>query len=280
MKKSALDQAKSMALNLGGKIAQGAGNLGNKALKETGRLASKWATNVTSDFKGELGRLNPLTQVKNKLSTPLVITQTFATPTPQKPSPTVTRTPTSTPTPTYQPPAQVKPAQQVLAPSPQPTPILPGYTNKMPPQEVASILVKAATDNGIEPAILASILFSESGFNPKAVNRGKYETGQAYTDRGIAQINNVAHPDVSDEQAYDPNFAVPWAARNVANAYKQFNDYNRAIAAYNVGRGGANIKGPQPYGGGPRGQQYVDKVTRNLTPDMIRKYKLRPSYTY
>jgi len=163
-----------------------------------------------------------------------------------------------------------------MANSPSPAPI-PNYQNvfnnlkQVKPQgDISNLVVKSAQENELDPALLASHLWTESGYNPKAFNNGDY---------GIAQINLASHPDVTEEQANDPNFAIPFAAKLLKSKIDEFGgDYNRGIAAYNVGSGGASIKGPMPYGGGPKGQEYLDKVARNLSVDLIKKLNLKTSY--
>jgi soluble lytic murein transglycosylase-like protein len=176
------------------------------------------------------------------------------------------------PTPTQQTPIkQAQPTQQ-----PQPTPTtdyLEGFIRKGSGAQYYDLIKQSAQKYNIHPALLAALLFQESGIQPEAKNVG--ETG---TDRGMAQINSRWNPDVTDEQAYDPNFAIPWAAKTLSGNIAHFGDINRGVAAYNVGRGGASIKGPQPYGGGPKGQAYLDAMTRNLDPELKRQLGLITSY--
>lgn len=69
----------------------------------------------------------------------------------------------------------------------------------------------------------------ESGFDPGA-------TGSADPhDRGLAQINSVHHPNVSDAQAFDPAFSIPFVARGMRTVYVDCHDWDGAIAAHNVG---------------------------------------------
>lgn len=137
------------------------------------------------------------------------------------------------------------------------------------PDTYAGMITKYSQQYQVHPAILAAKAFQESGFNPNAVNGD---------DRGILQINRKAYPNITDAQAYDPEFSFDFAARTLSENTKYFNDLSRAIAAYNVGRGGASVKGPTPYGGGPLGQQYLDRVSRNLSPELIRELGLKVSY--
>ena len=58
-------------------------------------------------------------------------------------------------------------------------------------------------------------------------------------DRGLAQINSVAHPTVTDAQAFDSAYSIMWAGRDLQGAFKLFPDIECAIASYNLGTNGA-----------------------------------------
>lgn len=160
---------------------------------------------------------------------------------------------------------------QKQAPTPTPSPqmspddLFAGITTRKPTGNTASLIQSNARERNLDPNLLAALLMQESGYNPQAV--GAVDKN----DRGIAQINKLAFPNVTDEQAFDPQFAIAFAAKKLADDIAYFDNVSRGIAAYNVGRGGANIKGPEKFGGGPKGQQYINNVSRNLSEDMIRK---------
>ena len=193
--------------------------------------------------------------------------QVNASPQPSVPQPTVPQ-PTATPT--------------------QPTPTtayLQGFARKGSGSQYYDLINKAAQQYGIHPSLLAALLFQESGIDTKApdnvadiYNDKNVLLAKAARDRGVAQINSYWHPEVNDIQAHDPNFAIPWAAKRLASDIAHFKDVNRGVAAYNVGRGGANIRGPQPFGGGPRGQKYLDELSLNLEPELRKQLGLITSY--
>lgn len=58
----------------------------------------------------------------------------------------------------------------------------------------------------IDEADFAATLECESGLDPEAV-------GDHGTSLGIAQIHLPAHPDITKEEALDPDFALDWAAK-------------------------------------------------------------------
>ena len=150
--------------------------------------------------------------------------------------------------------------------------VLKGFKNKIPEQKYLDLIMNSSKKYDIPPELIAAVIQQESGFNPNALNPGDATSGR---DRGMVQINEKAFPNITDQQAFDPNFAIPFAAEKLAGDIDYFGgDINRGIAAYNVGRGGANVKGPEPFGGGPKGQRYIDNVSRNLDPSVIEALKI------
>ena len=136
---------------------------------------------------------------------------------------------------------------------PQPVEVDPyrGLKQVKPPSGISDIVLRSSKETGLSPSLLAAILWNESGYDPKAIND---------EDRGIAQINRGAFPNISDEMAYNPEFAIPWMARTIKSYIDKTGDINTAIAAYNVGIGRAPNKGPI-------GRAYVSRVSKNLSPD-------------
>lgn len=139
--------------------------------------------------------------------------------------------------------------------------------NQQVPQQYRDLVIQSANESKIDPRVLAAILQQESGF--KADITGAMDSN----DRGIAQINRRAFPNITDEQAYDPNFAIKFAAQLLSNNLKATGgDVNRGLAAYNVGLGGVK------QGVGTRGQQYIDAVVKNLDPELRKQLGFKASY--
>jgi len=53
----------------------------------------------------------------------------------------------------------------------------------------------------------------ESGLQPWKVGYNKKNGMVLSRDRGVFQINDAAHPEVSDAQAFNPVFNIEWAYR-------------------------------------------------------------------
>ena len=167
-------------------------------------------------------------------------------------------------------------------PTPQPSPqlnsSLSGYQSATPPPSILDLILKAAGQSHIDPNVLAAILYHESAgtFDPSTI-----AGPVGNQDIGIAQINELAHPDVTRAQALDPYFAVPYASNLLKSNMDYFGgDLNRAIAAYNVGKGGASIAGQTPFGGGPSGQYYLDNIARNLAEAYVAQLGLKTTPGY
>ena len=66
---------------------------------------------------------------------------------------------------------------------------------------------RIASEYNIASTTLYNLVKSESNFDPSADN-GK--------DRGLVQINRKHWPDITDEQAFDPDFSLRFAAEKIA----------------------------------------------------------------
>lgn len=127
-----------------------------------------------------------------------------------------------------------------------------------PGAQYNGIITKASKKYAVPASLLKGVLAHESmQFNPKYVN-GYHTDG---TGRGIAGIDKVAHPEVSDEQAFDPNYAVNWAANYLSGLKQQEGTWQGTLRRYN---GGGNYNSQAPgYEGVPiaqRTQEYANNV--------------------
>lgn len=120
-------------------------------------------------------------------------------------------------------------AAAIEEPTPQPTNI-PALKEDVPYRDAIS---SAAEKNGLDPLWLAALLKHESaGFQEKYVH-GYHTDG---TGRGIAAIDKKWHPQVTDEQAFDPDFAINWAAKYFKRLVdKHDGNYINALREYNGG---------------------------------------------
>lgn len=75
------------------------------------------------------------------------------------------------------------------------------WTEERIKQEIDTV----AEEYGVSPKVMHKIIKCESGYNPKAL-------GDGGKSRGLVQIHSDYH-DVSDEEAYDPKFAIEFLAK-------------------------------------------------------------------
>jgi hypothetical protein len=79
-----------------------------------------------------------------------------------------------------------------------------GKTTNQQASSVEDIIKQICAQNTVDPALALRVAKCESGLNPKAINMNTDKS----MDRGLFQINNKYHPEVTDEQAFDPSFAT------------------------------------------------------------------------
>lgn len=79
------------------------------------------------------------------------------------------------------------------------------------PTTVEGLIRWHAARHGVDPDVMVAVATCESNLNPTAV--GDLHLG---VSRGIFQISRRWHPEVSDAEAHDPDFASRWAAEMFA----------------------------------------------------------------
>lgn len=62
---------------------------------------------------------------------------------------------------------------------------------------------------GVDAATMEAVIRCESRYNP-------YVRGDKGHSRGLAQISDIWHPEVSDTQAFDPYFSIEFLAKGLA----------------------------------------------------------------
>jgi hypothetical protein len=129
----------------------------------------------------------------------------------------------------------------------------PGAAMGMPgwvPARYRPLVVSAAIGAGVSPALLAALLQAESGFRRDAVSPAGAQ--------GIAQFMPATARGVGLADPFDPELAIPAAARLLAGHQRDFGSIPLALAAYNAGPGAVRAHGGvPPY---PETRAYVAKV--------------------
>ena len=123
---------------------------------------------------------------------------------------------------------------------------LPGWV----PSRYRAAIAQAASANGLPAVLLAALLRSESGFDPRAFSPAGAQ--------GIAQFMPATAAGMGLRDPFDPAQAIPAAARLLSGHVRAFGSVPLALAAYNAGPGAV-----QRYGGVPpyaETQAYVARV--------------------
>lgn len=115
--------------------------------------------------------------------------------------------------------------------------------------EYSDMVVRIATEEGVDPNLYLSLVQNESGFNPKA------DSGEAF---GLAQLTKGAADEVGVDM-YDPEDNVRGGARYFKKKLDEFGgNIELALAAYNAGAGAVKKAGGIPQNG--ETPEYVARV--------------------
>lgn len=85
------------------------------------------------------------------------------------------------------------------------------------PPEIAHLIHQYAETYQVDPYQMEAVINCESGFNSTIQSQHIREDGTQEQSYGLVQIHLPAHPDVSYEQAINPEFAIEFMAREFAN---------------------------------------------------------------
>lgn len=114
-------------------------------------------------------------------------------------------------------------------------------------QDIQSMIVRIALEEGVDPALALSIAQIESGFNPNAI-------GDNGKSQGLFQIYGPAHPDYKG--GTDPEANTRYGLRLFKGLLdRNGGSVNKAIWAYNAGQGNVD-KGILP----ASTKEYINKV--------------------
>ena len=110
--------------------------------------------------------------------------------------------------------------------------------------DIKRLIIKIASEEGVDPAIALAIAEQESGFNPKAHRATKDEDSY-----GLYQINKKSHPDYKG--GFDPEANIRYGLRYFKGQLARAKgNIPLALAAYNGGWGGRNYSQAKNYAKG------------------------------
>jgi murein DD-endopeptidase MepM/ murein hydrolase activator NlpD len=112
----------------------------------------------------------------------------------------------------------------------------------------AAEIRSAAVANGMDPALLASLVYAESGFNAKAVS--------SCGAQGLTQLMPGTARGLGVTDSFDPQQNLNGGAQYIARQLKSFGRVDLALAAYNAGPGAIARLGVVP----DSKQGYVNRI--------------------
>jgi len=118
----------------------------------------------------------------------------------------------------------------------------------------AAEITAAASEHGVDPALLAGLVKQESNFNPDA--------GSPAGAQGLTQLMPATAASLGVTNVHDPVQALDGGAKYLRQQLDRFGgDVARALAAYNAGPGAVErFGGVPPYA---ETQEYVRRVQAN-----------------
>jgi soluble lytic murein transglycosylase len=97
-------------------------------------------------------------------------------------------------------------------------------------------LIESSKANGLDPAIVASLIWQESSFNPRAISpvgaRGLMQL-MPPVGRTIARSKGIQ--DYADSSLYDPAINIRLGTAHLSGLFRKTSSVERVLAAYNAG---------------------------------------------
>lgn len=96
------------------------------------------------------------------------------------------------------------------------------------PPTVQELVSKYASEKGVSQKLAHYVAKAESGYKPNKIgdrdiickNKKSPWYGTEVYARGVFQITRCYHPEVTDEQAFDPEWNVAWGMSKIAEGEK------------------------------------------------------------
>ena len=118
------------------------------------------------------------------------------------------------------------------------------------PADLLPLVLSAARESGVEPALIAAVARAESGFDPRAVSPAGAQ--------GIMQLMPATARGLGVRDPFDPAESLHGGAQYLRLQLDRFGDPRLALAAYNAGPAAvARAGGVPPYA---ETQAYVARV--------------------
>jgi len=105
---------------------------------------------------------------------------------------------------------------------------LPNEVVEGTPDTLRTFIQTKAEETGVPASLISAVIKQESGFNTNASNINDKETSY-----GLGQINLKAHPEITKEQATNPEFAIDFVANRLKGMIDKYGLYE-GVQAYNT----------------------------------------------
>ncbi len=125
-----------------------------------------------------------------------------------------------------------------------------GLLGKPTPAELKGKIEQAASNNGIDPALLDAIVQAESSYDTQSVSK--------VGARGLTQLMPQTAVEMGVTNPFDPDQNLHGGAKYLSSLLKRFPNVEHAVAAYNAGPGAVIKAGGIP--NYPETRAYVQKV--------------------
>ena len=147
------------------------------------------------------------------------------------------------------------PPSRLGANFPAPAPVVTGDCPPLPQAEIDSLVTKAAQQQGLDEAVLRSVIRQESGFRPCAVS--------SKGAMGLMQLMPATAGDLGVRNPFDPEDNVEAGARFLKTLLQRYGgDLSLALGAYNAGPAKVDAAGGTP--NIPETQDYITKIMAAL----------------
>ena len=77
-------------------------------------------------------------------------------------------------------------------------------------EPIKELIIRISKEYGVSPTLSLRVAKCESGLNPYAIGDRGYS-------RGLWQIHKTYHKEVTDQQAFDPEWSTRWALKHIKN---------------------------------------------------------------
>ncbi len=137
------------------------------------------------------------------------------------------------------------------------------------PVLVRESLIEHSKANGLDPALVASLIRQESAFNPRATSPvGALGLMQLMPPVGRALAKSQGIQGYTDESLYDPAINIRLGTRHLSGLFRRTSQLERVLAAYNAGE--SRVARWISKGGASDPEMFTERIPFVETRDYVR----------